>query len=140
MDLIFDDNDMTSVRCVDNQVICGVQLDDVDVTPERIHQIGSSPNDARPAEIIENLVDGVLVDDVKEVLAIDTVTQRQSNHIEVRVGDLVGRVFRSRHSEFSTRFMVFNKVTIKWEATIKQEGTSISIANTEVSHEETRQD
>jgi hypothetical protein len=36
--------------------------------------------------------------------------------------------------------MVFNKVTIKWEATIKQEGTSISIANTEVSHEETRQD
>ncbi len=55
MNLILNDDDMTSVRCVDHQVICGAQLDDVDVPPERIHQVGSSPNDTRPAEIIENL-------------------------------------------------------------------------------------
>ena len=44
-------------------------MDDLDVTPERIHQFGSSANNARPAEIIEDLVDGVVSDDVKKVLA-----------------------------------------------------------------------
>ena len=73
MDLILDDNDAAFVRCVDNQMICGLKMDDADITLERIHQIGSSPNDARPAKIIENFVDGAVGDDVKEVLAIDTV-------------------------------------------------------------------
>jgi len=58
---------------MDNQIICGLQTYDPDVTPERIHQVGSAPNHARPAKIIEDLVDGVVGDDVKEVLAIDKV-------------------------------------------------------------------
>jgi hypothetical protein len=140
MNLILNDDDMTSVRCMDNQIICGAQFDDVDVTPEPIHQVGSSPNDARPAEIVENFVNRVVGDDVKEVFAIDPVTQRLSNHMEVRVGGLIGSIFRSSQSEFSVLFMAFNETTIKGEATIEQEGTSRLVANTEVSHEEARQD
>jgi hypothetical protein len=33
MNLVLNDNDMTSVRCVDHQVIRGAQLDDVDDLP-----------------------------------------------------------------------------------------------------------
>lgn len=74
MDFILDDNDTACVRRVDNQIICGLQVDDADVTPKRIHQVGSSPNDARPAKIVKDLEDSVIADGIKEVLAIHKVT------------------------------------------------------------------
>ena len=95
MDFILNDNDTASVRCVDNQLVCGLQVDNADVTPKRIHQVGSSPNDTRPAEIIADLVESVVSNDVKEVLPINKLTQRPSNQIEVRVGGLVGSIFQS---------------------------------------------
>lgn len=79
MDFILDDHDTACIRCVDNQIVCRLQMDDADVTFERIHQVDSSSNDARPAEIIEDFVDGVVGDDVKEVLAVDKIAQRLSN-------------------------------------------------------------
>ena len=78
-------------------MICGLQVDDADVTPERIHQVGSSANDARPAEIIEDLVDGVIADGVKEVLALHKLTQCTSDQTEVGIGCLIGSVFPGRH-------------------------------------------
>jgi hypothetical protein len=120
MDFILDDDDTASVRRVDNQIVCGLQVDDADVTPKRIHQVGSSPNDARPAEIIEDLVDSVVSNDVKEVLPIDKLTQSPSNQIEVRVGGLVGSEFWSWHSGFSTHLTMFNEVALRYKVSIKK--------------------
>ena len=63
MDFIFDHHDLAIVRRVGNQFIGLLQLDVVSVTTERIHQVGAPTNNARPAEIIENLIDRVVGDD-----------------------------------------------------------------------------
>lgn len=112
MDFIFDDNDTACVCCVDYQIVCGLQVDDADVTPERIHQVGSSANDARPAEIIEDLVNGVFADSVKEVLAIHKVAQCTSDQTEVGIGCHIAGVFPSRHSKLSIDLSMFNEVTL----------------------------
>jgi len=83
-------------------------VDDADVTPKRIHKLGSSLNDARPAEIIEDLVDGVVGDGVKEVLAIHKVTQGTSDQTEVGIGGLIGGVFPSKHPGLSFHLTIFN--------------------------------
>jgi len=73
MNLIFDD-DSASVCLVDNQLIGGLKLDVVAITPELGHQIGASLDNARPtADVVEDLVDEVLGDDVEEVVTIDEV-------------------------------------------------------------------
>jgi len=101
MDLIFNDYDTAVVRRMDNQMIRGLQTDDADVALERMHQSSSPPNDARPAKIVEHLVDSIAGNDVKEVLAIDKVPQRPSNQVEVRISALVCGIFPTRHSRFS---------------------------------------
>jgi hypothetical protein len=83
VDFVFDDNDMTCVCCVDNEVVRGLQVDDLNVTVERIHQSGLSPNHRRPTEIVEDFVDGVGGDDVKEVFAVNEVSESTSNQVEV---------------------------------------------------------
>jgi hypothetical protein len=103
-------------------------LDDANVTSKRIHQVRLSPNDARPAEIIEDLVDGIVADGVKEVLAIHKVTQCTSDQTEVGIGGLIGSVFPRRHSGLSPHPTMFNEMTLICEVSIKQEGNSASIA------------
>src|ERR1700722_4042094 len=105
MDFVFDDQDTAAVRLVGNQLISRLKLDVVAIASELIHQIGASLDDAGPAgKVIEDLVNNVVSDGVKEVLAIDKVAERRSNQIEVRLGGLVDSVFRIRHSGLSTRF------------------------------------
>ena len=89
MDLVFDDDDMTVVCLMDNQVIGRLKRDVVDIALERGHQVGPPLNDARPAgNVVEDFVDDVVGDDVEEVHAIDEIAQRSSNQIEVRGGGL----------------------------------------------------
>src|SRR5580693_5935319 len=103
MDLVFNDDDMTAVSLMDNQVVGRLKRDVVDIAPERGHQAGPPLNDARPAgDVVEDFVDDVVGDDVEEVHAIDESAQRSSNQIEVRGGGLVGSVFP--HSALSMRF------------------------------------
>jgi len=73
MDLVFDDKAVA--RSVGDEIVGRLQRDTVDVGPERGHQVGSSQDDARPAQVVENLVDGVVGDDVEKMLAIDVVAQ-----------------------------------------------------------------
>jgi len=104
MDLVFDNPDTVVVCLVDNQLIGRLKRDVVDIAPERGHQVGPPLDDARPTgEVVEDLVDDVVGDDVKEVLAINEVAQCRSNQIEVRGGGFVGSVFRIRHPERSMR-------------------------------------
>lgn len=74
---------MTCVCCVDDQIVRGLQVDDVNFLPERIHQIGAPSNDARSAKVIKNFIDRVIGNHIQKVLAIDKVTQCPSNHMEV---------------------------------------------------------
>src|SRR5580658_5260884 len=105
MDFVFDDQDTAAVRLVGNQLISRLKLDVVAIASELIHQIGASLDDAGPTgKLIEDLVNHVVSDDVKEVLAINKVSERSSNQIEVRLGCLVGSVFRVWHSGLSMCF------------------------------------
>jgi len=73
--------------------------------PEQGYQVSPPLDNARPArEVVENLVNEVVGYDVEEVLAIDKVTQRPPNKLEVRLGARVGSVIRIRHSGLSVRF------------------------------------
>ena len=84
MDFIFDDDDTTVLRLVNNQLIGRLKLDIVTIALELGHQIGAPLDNARPTgEVVEDLVDHVVSDDVEEVLAINEVAQRPSNQTEV---------------------------------------------------------
>src|SRR5580698_8678753 len=98
MDFVFDDQDTAVVCLVGNQFIGRLKLDVVAIASELIHQIGASLDDAGPTgKVIEDLVNHVVSDGIKEVLAINKVAHRPSNQVEVRLGGLVGSVFRIRH-------------------------------------------
>jgi hypothetical protein len=59
---------------VGSQRIGRLKLDVVAIASELGHKIGAPLDDARPTrEVVEHLVDDVLSDDVKEVLAIEKV-------------------------------------------------------------------
>jgi hypothetical protein len=104
MDFIFDDDDTTVLRLVNNQLIGRLKLDIVTIALELGHQIGAPLDNARPTgEVVEDLVDDVVSDDVEEVLAIDEVAERASNQIEVRVDGLIVSVFQIRHPGLSMR-------------------------------------
>jgi hypothetical protein len=75
---------------VDDEMVGSVDLDGLDVTAKLAHERGASTHDTRPTpEVVEDLVDGVLVHDVEEVLPVDDVTERASDEIEVGRGWLV---------------------------------------------------
>jgi hypothetical protein len=76
MHLIFEDDDAAIVSFMDNQFVGRLKCNVVNIAPESSHQVRPPPNYARPAEVIENLVDGVVGHDVEEVLAINEVPQR----------------------------------------------------------------
>jgi len=76
MDFIFDDHDMPVVCLVGSQLISRLKLDVVAIAPELGHQISASFDNARPTG---NVVDGVVSDDVEEVLTIDEVAERPSH-------------------------------------------------------------
>lgn len=70
MDLVFDDDETTVVRLVGNQRVGGLKCDVVNIAPELGHQVGPRPDNARPAgEVVADLVNDIVGDDVKEVLA-----------------------------------------------------------------------
>ena len=80
MDFIFDDHDMPVVCLVGNQLISRLKLDVVAIAPELGHQIRASFDNARPTgNVVEDLVDGVVSDDVEEVLTINQVAERPSH-------------------------------------------------------------
>src|SRR6202035_5151446 len=102
------DDDMTVVCLMDNQLAGRLKRDVVDIAPERGHQVGPPLYDARPAG---DVVDDVVGDDVEEVLAIDEIAQRSSNQIEVGGGGLVGSVFRQ--AVLSVRFSGLTVATLR---------------------------
>jgi hypothetical protein len=72
--LIFDDDDTAIVCLVGNQLIGRLKFDVVAIAPELRHQIGASPDNARPTrDVVEDPVDDVVSDDVEEVLALNEV-------------------------------------------------------------------
>jgi len=74
MDFIFDDQDTAVVCIVANQLIGRLKLDVVAIALELGHQLGAPLDNARPTgEVVKHLVDDVVSDGVKEVLAIDKV-------------------------------------------------------------------
>jgi hypothetical protein len=74
MDFVFDDDDTVVICFVGNQLIGRLKLDVVAIASKLGHQIGAPLDDARPTgEVVEHLVDDVVSDDVKEVLAINKV-------------------------------------------------------------------
>ena len=74
MDFIFDHDDTAAFCLVGNQLIGGLKLDVVAIALELGHQLGAPLDNARPTgEVVKHLVDDVVSDDVKEVLAIDKV-------------------------------------------------------------------
>jgi hypothetical protein len=105
VDFVLDDDAITIVYSMDNQLIGRLKFDVVAIALELRHQIGAPPDNARPTgDVVENLIDDVVGDDVEEVLAINEVAQRPSNQIEVRGGGIVGGVSRIGHPELSMRF------------------------------------
>jgi len=71
-------------------MVGGVEPDGLDVTAKLAHERGAPTHDTRPSPlVVEDLVDGVLVHDVKEVLPVDEVTESASDEIEVGRGRLV---------------------------------------------------
>src|SRR5580704_1748588 len=84
VDLVLDDDHAFAVCLVDDEMVGSVELDGLDVTAKLAHERGASAHDTRPSpEVVEDLVDGVLVHDVEEVLPVDEVTERASDEIEV---------------------------------------------------------
>jgi hypothetical protein len=74
MDFVFDDQDTAAVRLVGSQFIGRLKLDVVAIAFELGHQIGAPLDNARPTrKVIEDLVDHVVGDGVKKVLAINKV-------------------------------------------------------------------
>jgi len=74
MDFIFDDRDAPVVCLVRNQLIGRLKLDVFAIARELGHQIRASLDNARPTgNVVEDLVDGVVGDDVEEVLTINEV-------------------------------------------------------------------
>jgi hypothetical protein len=74
MDFIFDDQNTAVVRFVGNQFIRRLKLDVVAIAPELVHQIGASPDHTGPTgKVVEDLVNDIVSDDVKQVLAINKV-------------------------------------------------------------------
>jgi hypothetical protein len=74
VDFIFDDSDTAAVCLVSNQLIGRLKRNVIAVAPESVHQIGASSDNARPTrKVVQDFVDDVVTDDVKEVLAIDKV-------------------------------------------------------------------
>ena len=74
MDFVFDDQGTAVVCPVGNQLVGRLKLDTVAIAPELGHQIGAPLDDARPTgEVVEDLVDDVVSDGVKEMLAINKV-------------------------------------------------------------------
>src|ERR1017187_3375068 len=105
MDFIFDDDDATVIRIVNNQLVGRLKLDTFAIALELGHQIGPSLDNTRPTgELVENLVNHAVFDDVEEVLALDKVAQRPSNQLKIRPGGLVGSVLRIWHYDLSMRF------------------------------------
>lgn len=137
MDLVFDDDDTAVIRLVGDQSIGGPERDVVDIAPERGHQVGPPLDDARPAgHVVEHLVDGLVGEGVKEVLAVDEVANRPSDEIEVRGGRRVGSVFRIWHLALTAAGKVAYEMraTYKWEACFEEEGTFRSVTYVKVSH------
>ena len=103
VDLVLDDNYALALCLVDDEMVGGVELDGLDVTAKLAHEGGASAHDTRPSpEVVEDLVDGVLVHDVEEVLPIDEVTERASNELEVGRGGLVRGVGMAGHGSSTT--------------------------------------
>ena len=74
MDLVFDDDDTAVIRLVGNQLVGRLKLDVFAIALELGHQIGAPLDNARPTgEVVEHLIDDVVSDDVKKVLAINKV-------------------------------------------------------------------
>jgi hypothetical protein len=74
MDVVFDnDGTNTAVCSVRDQLIRGLKFDAVAVAPKLGHQVRSPPSNARPTEVVDDLVDDFVGDDVEEVLAINEV-------------------------------------------------------------------
>ena len=74
MDLVFDDDEMTVVCLVGNQLIGGLKFDVVTIATELGHQVSPPLDNARPTgEVVEDLIDDVLSDDVEEMVAINQV-------------------------------------------------------------------
>jgi hypothetical protein len=67
VDFVFDDDDTSVVRLVDDQIVGGAEFDAVAVADELGHQIGAPADDPRPTgEVVEDLVDDVVGDDVED--------------------------------------------------------------------------
>jgi hypothetical protein len=74
MDFIFDDRDAPVVCLVRNQLIGRLKLDIFTIASELGHQIRASLDNARPTgNVIEDLVDGVVCDNVEEVFTVHEV-------------------------------------------------------------------
>src|SRR5580658_5135893 len=70
VDLVFDNDAVGGLVC--NQLIGGAKRYVVNIAAKLGHQGGSPADNSRPAgEVVENLVDNIFGDDVKEVLAIN---------------------------------------------------------------------
>jgi len=100
MDLVFDDDNTIIVRLVGNELVGGLNPDALAIASEQMHEIGASTGNTGPTgKVVQDLIDGVVSDEVKEVLAINQLAKRLSNQIEVRLGALVLRVFFCLHKE-----------------------------------------
>src|SRR5271170_2782730 len=114
MDFIFDDHDVSVVCLVGNQLVSRLKLDVVAIAPELGHQISASFDNARPTgNVVEDLVDGVVSDDVEEVLTIDEVAERPSYQVEVWLRGLKGLIIPTRHP---WALHALNEATYNWRA------------------------
>src|ERR1700722_7205803 len=82
----------------------GVEPHSLDVTAKLAPERGAPTHDTRPSpQVVEDLVDGVLVHDVEEVLPVDEATESASDEIEVGRGRLVRCIRLARHGSSITR-------------------------------------
>src|SRR5262249_50438032 len=94
----YSSDDAAIVRSVDDQLACGLEPGAADISLKLIHQISASPDHTRPAEVVANLVDDIIGDHIKEVLAFDEILQCLADELEIWLGACISRIFVVRHS------------------------------------------
>jgi hypothetical protein len=75
-----------------DKMIHGMNFDVGAISTETLHQVGSTLDVSRPSrEVVEDLIDDVVCDAIKEVVAVNESPQRVSNQIEVGAEDSMAR-------------------------------------------------
>jgi hypothetical protein len=68
-------------------MICGMKLDVLYVSTETLHECAPPLDDSGPSrKVVEDLINDMVSETVKEVLTIDKIPQRASCQIEVGEG------------------------------------------------------